>query len=107
VKLTATVSGTVSLTINPSAGVDASIVLASVKASINYSVQFSLTASQGNEIVDITVPAHRAGYGAYGVVTQKVLGDYYYLGSNCSKSGDKWVTSYSPWYVGWNTWIGN
>jgi hypothetical protein len=106
VKLTAAVSGSISLILNPSAGIEASVVFGSVKASINYSIQWTLTASQGNEI-DISVPAHKAGYGAYGVITQKVLGDYYYRGSNCSKSGDTWVTSYSPWYVGWITWIGN
>lgn len=106
VTLTATVGGTVSVGWSGGVSLDANVIVAGVRGSINGSVQVSLTAYVTNSI-SFGVPAYKTGYGQYGVWRQVAVGHYYYLMSNCTTGTDYgWPTTYSPWYVGWNTWIG-
>lgn len=105
--LTATVGGTATLTVSTSVKVDASVILAGAEATVGTSLSYSVTANVSNQF-KIYVPAHKAGYGAYGVFRVETTGHYYYRLSDCSVGTDYGtITAYSPDYVGWNTWIGN
>jgi len=99
-------AGTVTLTSSIGGSVDASAIIAGVNYTFGISVSVSLYASVGNTI-SITVPPYKTGFGQHGVWRKIAYGHYYYLASNCHISTDDgYITSYSPWYVGWNTWIG-
>lgn len=103
---TATTAGWVSLTTSIGGSVDASAIIAGVEVTLRVDVSVTLYASVGNAIA-ITVPPYKTGYGQHGVWRKVAYGHYYYLASNCTITNDKgYITSYSPWYVGWNTWIG-
>lgn len=103
----ALVTGTVSVSINVSATVAASVIVASVNETLGITVTTSISTTIGHNMA-ISVPAHKAGYGQYGVLQKVTTGHYYYLASNCAITNDKGtVTARSPWYPNWNTWIGS
>jgi hypothetical protein len=105
--LTSTVSGTVGVSTTIGAEANAGVIVANVKTSLSVNVSISITATVSNTF-RISVPAHKAGYGNYGVFRIETSGHYYYRTSSCKASPDDGtITAYSPWYVGWNTWIGN
>ena len=101
----ATTAGWATLTTTIGGSADANVIVAGVDVSLNISVAVTLYASTGNAIA-ITVPPYKTGNGQHGVWRKVAYGHYYYLMSNCAIGTDKgWVTSYSPWTVGWNTWL--
>ena len=104
---TATTSGTISLSVSAEVSVNANVIIGSVQAKTGLSVTTSITATVGNQ-VQMTVPPHKAGYAAYGVFRVETTGHYYFRFMNCViGTDDGYITTYSPWYVGWNTWTGN
>jgi hypothetical protein len=88
------------------ANCDASAIIAGVDATFGISVEASISTTIGNAM-SITVPPYKTGYGQYGVWRKVTYGHYYYRLTNCSVgTDDGYITAYSPWYTGWNTWIG-
>ncbi len=102
-----TISGTVTFTVNTSAKVNAGVIIANTEVTAGVSLSTSLTATIGNQW-SFPVPAHKSGYAQYGIWEVVALGHYYYQTNTCGVSSDEgYIESTSPWYVGWNTWIGN
>lgn len=106
VTLSASTTATVGVTWSGGGSLDGGVIVAGVQVSINASVTISISVS-GTNTVQMTVPPYKTGYGQYGVWRQVAYGHYYYLTQRCGVGTDYgWRTTYSPWYVGWNTWIG-
>lgn len=102
--LTATKSGKVSSTVTGGGSVDLSVELATVKHDYSISVTASTTVTLGNEI-QITVPAHKTGNGDYGAWRAYVKGVEEYFNANCAVTKSSATVLYSPYRVGWRTWI--
>ncbi|MCL1840524.1 MAG: hypothetical protein FWF75_02080 [Propionibacteriaceae bacterium] len=101
---TATASGTVSATISGNANVSANVIFGSISASFGISVQASITASLGNS-TQVIVPAGKTGNAAYGVWRAYTTGTEQLTNNACVVTQSHSVTAYSPYKVGWNTWI--
>jgi hypothetical protein len=103
--LTSNVGGTVTLTVTGGGEVNIGAILAGVKASASVAVAASVTASIGNSTA-ISVPSHHYGNGQYGVFEVHTYGHYYFENSACKIQQDEGtVEAYTPFGVGWNTYI--
>ncbi|MFJ1752754.1 hypothetical protein [Kitasatospora sp. NPDC088134] len=92
------------MTVNSTTTVDSSLLVAGASTSLGISLSVSLTAPLGNSTT-ITVPAGRTGYAEYGVWRKKTSGTYWKILTNCTTQNYTGTTAWSPWYVGWNTWV--
>ncbi|QKW23974.1 hypothetical protein HUT16_37210 [Kitasatospora sp. NA04385] len=99
----AQVSGTVSYTVSASMSVSIGTIIADASATVGVSLSTSLTASLGNSTT-VTASPGQTAHATYGVWRLQTYGTYHVIREDCSSSVGG-VTAYSPWYVGWNTWV--
>lgn len=104
VTLTAQMSGSVSATFSGSTNVGASIKLAEIHTTYGINVQSTITVTIGNQI-QISVPSHMTGNGNYGAWRAHTTGVEEWYTSTCSVTSSAGTSEYSPYKVGWNTWI--
>lgn len=95
--------GEVKLEISGQVKVSGGVLVAQLENTYGVDLSMSLTAKVGNEI-QVDTPPKKTTYGRYGVWRMKNEGVSYYIYSNCRTSAKQTVTSYTPWYVGWNLW---
>ncbi|MFE5614126.1 hypothetical protein [Streptomyces sp. NPDC056524] len=95
--------GTVKLTYSGELKASAGVVVAELEAKYGVDLSVEVTAKLGNE-VQIDTPPRKTTYGAFGVWRMHNTGTSYTIYSNCKTSAKSAVTSYTPWYVGWNLW---
>ncbi|MFC4121203.1 hypothetical protein [Nonomuraea zeae] len=91
----ATVSGTVSIAWNVSGSLKVDRLIAGAEVATGVNLSASLTASLGNSIA-VPTPAHKTVVATYGVWRKKTKGIYHVCGV-----GQKRVTAWTPYFVGW------
>ena len=102
--LTATKSGTISTTVTGGGHVSLSVELVSIESQYSIDVQNSVSVTLGNSI-QINVPAHKTGNGDYGAWRAYIKGVEEYYTATCAVTQTVAQTTYSPYRVGWRTWI--
>lgn len=102
--LTATTSGTASTTVSGSQNIGLSVEVASIANTYGISATVSKTVTLGNQF-QITVPAYKTGNGNYGAWRAYTTGVEEYNTAACAVTSTVNKTFYTPYQVGWNTWI--
>ncbi|MCU1507839.1 MAG: hypothetical protein QOI02_1175 [Actinomycetota bacterium] len=104
VEFTSSTSGTVGSTVSGSTEIALSVELASIRSQYGISVSVSKAVTIGNSI-RITVPPHKTGNGDYGAWKAYVKGYEDFTNSRCTVTRSQAKKIYSPYKVGWKTWI--
>ncbi|GAA3152250.1 hypothetical protein [Nonomuraea roseoviolacea] len=92
----ATVSGTVSIAWNVSGSLKVDRLIAGAEVATGVNLSASLTASLGNSIA-VPTPPRKTTTATYGVWRKKTNGIY----QVCGQRGQRRVTAWTPWHVGW------
>ncbi|MGW3312099.1 hypothetical protein ACWDG9_36580 [Streptomyces sp. NPDC001073] len=97
-------SGTVGISFSGSLKVTLSELVSRQEATFGVNLSASLTAKLGNSVT-ASIPAHKTLNAKYGVWRRRVTGTSYYVYSNCESSKPSTIVSYTPYTVGWYTWL--
>jgi hypothetical protein len=105
--LTSTRGGTVDFSASASVTLEEGVILAKVSETVGVTVSRARTATTSNAIT-ITVPPHKDGFGHYGVWGFNASGILEFVNTGCKVAKNRGrINTFSPAFVGWNTWIGN
>ncbi|MFI5534493.1 hypothetical protein ACIA8O_38760 [Kitasatospora sp. NPDC051853] len=99
----AQVSGTVSATFSSSLTGEINGLVTKASATVGVQLQTSMTASLGNSTT-VTAGPGQTAHATYGVWRLQTYGTFHIVRQDCTSS-TAGMTLWSPWYVGWNTWV--
>lgn len=101
---TAQATGTVSATVSGGANVSLSAKVASIGATYGISAQVSLSVTLGNSTTVSVAPGKTANAN-YGAWRAYVTGTEKYRTTSCTVTSTRTTTVYSPYRIGWYTWV--
>jgi len=97
-------TATVSASFSGGASVSIPIKVAEIKAKYGIAASVSITATLGTSIT-ISVPSKKTGNADYGVFRAYTTGVEEYVTNACAVTQSKSVTGYTPYKVGFLTWV--
>lgn len=98
-------TGSVSVTLSGGTEVSLGVILADIAAKYHIDVVPTISVTLGNSTT-ITIPSKKVGNADYGAWRAHTTGVNEYFTSNCKVTKTKNIMTYSPYRVGWRTWIG-